>query len=132
MSPEMTNEALPQEGTSAAMVYAYLTAMEARELERAKEFLSTEFSMTFPGGHTFSSLDQLVEWGKGRYSFVKKTFEHFDEMTNGDQAVVYCYGTLYGEALDGSKFSGIRFIDRFTIQNGRLTNQKVWNDMGAQ
>jgi hypothetical protein len=42
---------------------------------------------------------------------------------------MYCYGTLYGELLDGTPYSGIRFIDRFTVKDGKLVDQMVWNDM---
>jgi len=43
--------------------------------------------------------------------------------------VVYCHGTLSGEWPDGSAFSGIRFIDRFTVRAGKLADQTVWNDL---
>jgi hypothetical protein len=42
---------------------------------------------------------------------------------------VYCFGTLHGELLDGSPYEGVRFIDRFTVRDGRLADQMVWNDM---
>ena len=43
--------------------------------------------------------------------------------------MIYCFGTLYGELLDGTPYSGIRFIDRFTVRDGKLVDQMVWNDM---
>jgi hypothetical protein len=46
--------------------------------------------------------------------------------------VVYCFGTLYGEWSDGTPFSGVRFIDRFTIKDGLLTDQRVWNDLAER
>ena len=30
---------------------------------------------------------------------------------------------------DGTPYSGIRFIDRFTVRDGKLVDQNVWNDM---
>jgi len=42
---------------------------------------------------------------------------------------VYCYGTLSGEWLDGRAFADIRFIDRFTVVDGKLLDQTVWNDL---
>jgi hypothetical protein len=36
---------------------------------------------------------------------------------------------LYGVWCDGSAFNGIRFIDRFTITDGKITSQQVWNDL---
>ena len=112
MSPEQT-------------VRAYLDAMERRDLAKAKSFLAPGFYMVFPGGKRFDSLEQLVESAKGRYRSAKKTYERYEAA--GD--AMYCYGTLYGELLDGAPYSGIRFIDRFTVKDGKLVDQLVWNDM---
>ena len=107
------------------IVRAYLDAMERRDLPAAKAFLAPGFRMTFPGGSQFDSLEQLVESAKGRYRSARKTYERYD--ASGE--AVYCYGTLYGELLDGTPYSGIRFIDRFTVRQGKLVDQQVWNDM---
>jgi hypothetical protein len=107
------------------IVREYLDAMERRDLAAAKAFLAPGFWMLFPGGKRYESLEALVEGARGRYRSARKTYERFD--TAGD--VVYCYGTLYGELLSGEKYSGIRFIDRFTVRDGKLADQMVWNDM---
>ena len=112
MSPEQT-------------VRSYLDAMERRDLATAKSFLAPGFYMLFPGGKRFDSLEQLVESAKTRYRSAKKKYERYEAA--GD--VMYCYGTLYGELLDGIPYSGIRFIDRFTVRDGKLIDQMVWNDM---
>ena len=112
MSPEKT-------------VRAYLDAMERRDLGAAKSFLAPGFFMVFPGNKRFDALEQLVESAKGRYRSARKTYERYE--TAGD--AVYCFGTLHGELLDGSPYSGIRFIDRFTVRGGKLVDQNVWNDM---
>lgn len=112
------------------IVRDYLSAMEARDLETAQGFLGENFTMTFPGGAIFSRPDQLVDWAKSRYRSVGKSYSGFDEIAGPDGAIVYCYGTLYGVWLDDSDFSNIRFIDRFTVREGKLTDQQVWNDMG--
>ncbi|HEX6156584.1 MAG TPA: nuclear transport factor 2 family protein [Burkholderiales bacterium] len=112
MSPEKT-------------VRAYLDAMERRDLAAAKSFLAPGFFMVFPGNKRFEALEQLVESAKGRYRSARKTYERYE--TAGD--AVYCYGTLHGELLDGAPYSGIRFIDRFTVRGGKLVDQNVWNDM---
>jgi hypothetical protein len=111
--------------TPEQVVRAYLDAMERRDLATAKSFLAPEFHMVFPGGKRFDSLEQLVESAKGRYRSARKTYERYEAA--GD--VMYCYGTLYGELLDGTPYSGIRFIDRFTVKDGKLVDQLVWNDM---
>lgn len=114
---------------AAGVVRAFLQAMEARDLAAAQGFLGTGFVMTFPGGARFSRLDELVAWAKGRYRFVRKTYEGFDEAATDDAIVVYARGTLAGEWLDGTPFAGVRFLDRFTVQGGRLADQMVWNDL---
>ena len=106
-------------------VRAYLDAMERRDLAAAKALLAPGFFMVFPGNKRFDALEQLVESAKGRYRSARKTYERYE--TAGD--AVYCYGTLHGELLDGAPYSGIRFIDRFTVRDGKLADQNVWNDM---
>ena len=114
----------------AELVRAFLAAMEARDLEKARGFLAEGYSMTFPGGARFTRLEELVEWSKPRYRKVAKTYEAFDESLSDGAAVVHCHGTLSGVWLDGTEFAGIRFIDRFTVKDGKLADQMVWNDMG--
>jgi ketosteroid isomerase-like protein len=109
-------------------VKTYLAAMERRDLAAAKALLAPGFTMVFPGDRRFDTLEALVEFSKGRYRSARKTYERFDAC--GD--AVYCFGTLYGEWLDGTAYSGIRFIDRFTVRDGRLVDQQVWNDMGEK
>lgn len=113
---------------AAQIVRDYLAAMDARDLERAQSLLGDGFQMTFPGTAPMTTLQELIDWSKPRYNFVKKTFDGFD--TSGDGRVVYCRGTLYGEWPDGAAFEGIRFIDRFEVENGKIIRQDVWNDMG--
>ena len=74
-------------------------------------------------------LTQLVGWPAGRYQSVAKTYAQFDECWTPGGATVYCAGTLSGVWLDGTAFSGIRFIDRFEVAGGLLVRQDVWNDL---
>lgn len=108
-----------------AVVRQYLDAMQRRDLATAKSFLAPGFFMVFPGGKRFDSLEQLVASARGRYRSANKVYEKTEISGNS----VYCFGTLHGELLDGSPYSGIRFIDRFTVKDGRLVDQMVWNDM---
>jgi hypothetical protein len=99
--------------------------MERRDLAQAKRWLAPGFYMVFPGNRRFDTLEELVASAKGRYRTAKKIYERFD----CSATEVYCYGTLHGELLDGTPYSGIRFIDRFTVRDGKLVDQQVWNDM---
>ena len=107
----------------------FLRIMEARDLDHARSFLGPGFKMTFPGGVTMTTLEELVEWSKARYSRISKTFEGFDEFQEGDDTVVYSTGMLNGEALDGSSISEVRYIDRFLFRDGLMIDQQVWNDL---
>lgn len=124
-----TRQAGPVRAQPAAVVRAFLDAMEARDLAHARTFLAPGFSMTFPGNATMTELEQLVEFSKTRYRFVRKTYESFDTAWQGDTAVVHCHGMLSGEALDGKPFEGVRFIDRFELKAGQIVRQQVWNDL---
>jgi hypothetical protein len=112
-----------------AQIKNYLDAMENRNLTLAKSFLGNNFKLVFPGDNIFSSLEEVIDWAKLRYHWVKKNYDHFDPLISDDIIIVYCYGTLYGEWLDGGAFSKIRFIDRFTLKDGKLSDQIVWNDL---
>lgn len=106
--------------------------MEARDLDKAREFLADGFRMTFPGGAVFSTLEELVSWARPRYRRVTKTYERFDVAPAEDGVLVYCYGTLNGEWPDGAAFAAIRFIDRFLVRQGKLADQMVWNDLAEK
>ena len=97
------------------VVREYLAAMERRDLVAARTSLAPGFFMVFPGGARFDSLEALVESARSRYRSAKKTYERFD--------------TFDGGVLDGTPYSGVRFIDRFTVRDGKLVDQRVWNDL---
>jgi hypothetical protein len=108
----------------------FLSAMEQRDLPAAKAMLAPGFVMLFPGGARMTALEELVEWAAKRFRRARKTYERFDVAPGDDGAsIVYCFGTLHGEALSGESYAGIRFIDRFTIAGGLIKDQMVWNDM---
>lgn len=113
----------------AVLVRRYLDAMEKRDLARAKTYLGPGFRMLFPGGAEIHTLEELIAWAKPRYRHVGKKYERFDTVAAARGGTVYCFGSLFGVWNDGTAFDGIRFIDRFEVRNGKITNQKVWNDL---
>ena len=114
---------------AANIVRTYLRLVEARDLDAASEFLADDVSIVFPGGRTFGSLTDQVASSAGRFRSVKKTLDQFDVVSDGAATTVYVYGTLAGQALDGSPFDGVRFIDRFALDDGLIVSQMVWNDL---
>lgn len=119
----------PELPNASALVRQFLETMQARDLNKAREFLSPDFVMTFPGSGPMTRLEDLVEWAKGRYQGVSKTYERFEECWGDGFTTVFCSGTLQGRWPDGNAFEGIRFIDRFEVQSGQLRRQDVWNDI---
>ena len=119
----------PARPDPAVQVRAFLEAMQARDLDAAREYVADGFRMTFPGGKVMHDLVELVAWSKTRYARVAKSFETIETATTLEGPVVHCSGTLSGEWLDGTAFEGIRFIDRFAFENGLIADQRVWNDM---
>lgn len=111
------------------IVQSFLGAMERRDLAAARDHLADGFTMTFPGAATFTTLEELIAWAAPRYRRVAKVYAGFDTVPGMEVATVYCRGTLEGEWPDGRTFSGIRFIDRFTVGGGKLKDQQVWNDL---
>jgi hypothetical protein len=112
------------------LVQNYLNAMELRDLNSAQKALSTDIIMIFPGNKIFHNLDEVTNWAKLRYNWIKKSYDSFDSLMRENMVIVYCYGMLRGEWHNGIEFSNIRFIDRFSIQGDRIVKQMVWNDLG--
>lgn len=111
------------------VVQAFLQAMQVRDLAEAQSFLAHGFSMCFPGGVMMRTLTEMLDWARPRYRSIAKDYERFEEVWREEDTVVFCSGTLRGSWPDGRDFSGIRFIDRFEVANGKITRQEVWNDL---
>lgn len=108
---------------------AFLRALEARDLAKAGRFLAPGVVMTFPGPVVYRDLDELVADAAQRYQVVVKDIEGVDVLQQGAVDIVYVQGTLRGTNLHGVPFEGVRFIDRFEIEGGLITQQDVWNDL---
>ena len=115
-----------------AIALTFLSALEARDLDRAAAMLDADFRMVFPGTRSMASLAELIDWAGDRYSFVNKTITATEAFQGDGCAVVYVRGTLSGEWLAGTPFEGIRFIDRFGVRGGKLISQDIWNDIAEE
>jgi hypothetical protein len=116
-------------GAASKLALKYLRTMEARDLDTARDMLGPGFYTIFMGGHRFASPEELVAFQKGRQQNTWKAFQRFDEIESDDGTVVFCFGTLQGELMDGTPYQNIRYVDRFTIRDGKIVDQMVWNDM---
>ena len=111
------------------LVKRFLRTMEARDLDSAEAMMAPGAKITFPGGKEFSSQREMVTSSRGRYQWVKKSFDGIDVMQVDGVDVVYVIGTLYGVNKYGVSFSNVRYIDRFVVKNGLIDQQDVWNDL---
>ena len=119
--------ALPE---ATQVVRDFLQAMGQRDLAAAAQCVAPGFEMVFPGHRRMRELAELGTWAATRYRDVQKDYERFDESWQGSHTVVFCSGTLFGHWPDGRAFAGVRFIDRFEVEGGKIRLQEVWNDLG--
>lgn len=110
----------------------FLRRMEARDLDGAAAFLAPSFEMIFPGPVRMARLQELVDWAQTRYRAVRKAIDRVDETPGPGGVTVIVTGTLAGEWLDGARFEGVRFIDRFLVTGGAIARQEVWNDLAER
>lgn len=112
-----------------SLVQQFLRFVEARDLESADAMLAPMARITFPGNNVFATQAEMVHASRDRYKWVKKNFDLVDVIPDNTTLVVYITGTLYGVNRFGVDFSGIRYVDRFVISDGLITQQDVWNDL---
>jgi ketosteroid isomerase-like protein len=112
------------------LVQTFLRTMEARDLDSAEALMADDAVIVFPGGKQYASQREMVQSARGRYQWARKTFDQVDHYTREDGSeVVYIMGTLYGVNRHSVAFSGIRYIDRFVVRDGKISEQHVWNDL---
>ncbi len=107
----------------------FLRNMEARNLDAAQALMAPGAKIIFPGGIVFYSQAEMIAAARNRYQWVKKNFDDLDSFTKGDQLIVIVRGTPFGVNNYGVDFSGIRYIDRFVLENNLIVSQEVWNDL---
>ena len=115
---------------TAKLVEEYLRILMVPDPEGAKAFVSPDLLIRFTGGREMHSPSDCAAFNSTRYAWVKKKFGRTEVVSGATdaEAVVYMIGTLYGEWLDGTAFSGNRYVDRYVVKAGRITEMQVWND----
>jgi hypothetical protein len=116
-------------GEAGKLVWDFLTLFAQGRYAEANGFLAPGCRMLFPGGAEFTDCTALPRRSDLLYRRVHKVFERVDEIAAPEGTIVYNFGTLRGEWTDGAPFSGVRYIDRFVVRDGKIVDQKVWNDL---
>jgi hypothetical protein len=100
----------------------------------ASRYTASDMKIIFTGKRTMRVPADCTKFNASRYKWVKKRIERTDVVMPSEQEaargeiVVYSIGTLYGEWPDGQPFEGNRYVDRYVVTNGLITQMDVWND----
>ena len=120
--------AMPDATDAARIVDAFLEASMRPDPDAAATFMAPDVRIAFTGGRVFRHPREATAFNAARYRWVKKRIERNDVVRGTTETVVYNLGTLYGEWPDGTPFEGNRYVDRFTVKEGRIVTMEVWND----
>jgi hypothetical protein len=132
--PQLSPELISQMTRAAEVVEDYLRLSMIPDPAGASRFVAADVKITFTGKRAMREPADCTKFNTTRYKWVKKKFERTDVVlpTAGEQAkgevVVYGIGTLYGQWPDGQPFEGNRYVDRFVVTHGAITQMDVWND----
>lgn len=112
------------------VVETYLELSMVPDPEGASAWLAPDFRMNFTGGRRMSGPADSAAFNARRYAWVKKRFLRTDAALDPETGEVRVFNTgyLYGEWPDGTPFETNRYIDIFTVRDGRITETQVWND----
>lgn len=112
------------------VVETYLERSMVPDPEGAAEFIGDEFRLVFTGGRRMAAPADAAAFNSKRYKWVKKRFLRTDAALDPETGDVHVYNTghLYGEWPDGTPFDGNRYMDIFTVRDGKIVSTDVWND----
>jgi hypothetical protein len=110
------------------MVEKFILAAMTKNKAVIDQYLAPNATIIFTGGRQFTRPEEVGKFNASRYKWVKKSLERWDVTYQGKEVIVYSLGTLYGEWPDSTPFKGNRYIDRFVIVDGKITQMEVWND----
>lgn len=111
-----------------ALVDRYLTLFMEGRITEAEALLKPGASLIFPGGAIQTSLSDVAEEVNRLYETVGKTITRTWSAQVGDDIIVTTTGYLFGVSRTFGPFTGVRFIDFFTVRDGFITSQEVIND----
>ncbi len=116
--------------TPAQVVDEYLRLLMIPDPAAARRFVAPGLQIRFTGGRQMADPAECAAFNAGRYRWVKKRVDSTETVAGGtdESCIVYSLGTLYGEWPDGSAFEGNRYVDRYVVSHGLITQMDVWND----
>lgn len=115
---------------AAAVVDEYLRILMVPDPAGAMRFVAPDLRIRFTGGRAMHAPAECSAFNASRYAWVKKKIERTEVVAGGtpEETVVYSLGTLYGAWPDGTPFEDNRYVDRYVLKDGLITQMDVWND----
>lgn len=110
------------------MVARYLELFMERRLDEAQDLLAPDAQLIFPGGAVQTSLTDVADEVGRLYERVEKDITRTWTAMRGDDIIVTMTGYLFGVSRTVGAFEKVRFIDFFTVRDGRIVSQEVIND----
>jgi hypothetical protein len=118
--------------TAAEVVDEFLRLIMLPDPVAARRHTAPGLQIRFTGGRAMSDPTECTAFNASRYKWVKKRIERTETVAGNSatdtETVVYSLGTLYGEWPDGTPFEGNRYVDRYVVRSGLITQMDVWND----
>jgi hypothetical protein len=119
--------------TSAAeVVDEFLRLIMLPDPVAARRYTAPDLRIRFTGGRAMRDPSECTAFNASRYKWVKKRIERTETVAGSTatdtDTVVYSLGTLYGQWPDGTPFEGNRYVDRYVLRDGLITQMDVWND----
>ncbi len=113
-----------------AIVDEFLRLIMIPDPAAASQYVAPNLQIRFTGGRAMQAPAECSAFNATRYQWVKKKIDATETVAGGsDEAtIVYSRGTLYGAWPDGTPFEGNRYVDRYVVSHGRITQMDVWND----
>ena len=128
------NATISNTATAAEIVNEFLRLIMLPDPIAASRYTAPGMKIFFTGWRAMSEPADCTKFNASRYKWVKKRIERTETVIAGsngaapDEFVVYSLGTLYGEWPDGTPFEGNRYVDRYVVKAGLITDMDVWND----
>lgn len=114
----------------AAVVDEFLRLVMIPDPVSASRYTAADIRIRFTGNRPMTQPGDTSAFNAKRYAWVKKKIERTEVVAGGtpEATVVYSLGTLYGAWPDGEAFEGNRYVDRYVVRHGLITQMDVWND----
>jgi ketosteroid isomerase-like protein len=115
-------------GEAEELVDRYLSLFMEGRVAEAESMLAPNAALIFPGGAVQTSLSDVAAEVGRLYESVGKTITRTWSAHVGDDIVVTTTGYLFGTSRTFGPFADVRFIDFFTVRDGKIIAQEVIND----